>query len=129
MATIDGLTTVLGNMQNVTAKTIAAVADATEISAIRAANHAKAGHAVPEQAHAAGRYANRTSILTNSIIPDLVQANAQIVEADVTTNVEYGPYVEFGIHGKSGYPFMRPGLESQRKEFPKEVARAVNGNL
>ena len=31
--------------------------------------------------------------------------------AHVGTAVEYGPYVEFGVYGRPGQPFLRPALD------------------
>lgn len=43
--------------------------------------------------------------------------------ADVGTNVEYAPHVEYGTVNQTAQPFMKPAREKTRREFPETVAK------
>lgn len=45
------------------------------------------------------------------------------LSADVGTNVEYAPHVEYGTVTQSAQPYMRPARERVRREFPDTVAK------
>lgn len=47
--------------------------------------------------------------------------------AEVGTNVEYGPAVEFGARGRAGKPFLGPAWEAVRPRFERDIERAVKG--
>ena len=119
---LQGLNATLARMMGVNSEMVKRISVAVETSAIRVANHAKAGH-TPGEGHAAGRYENQTSNLTNSIIPQLMKADKNSVEASVSTVMEYAPKVEVS------HPYMGPALVSQEKEFKQEVEKAIHGNV
>lgn len=124
-----GLKKVLSNLKNVQQSTIDRVADAVEHTAVLVANHAKSKHE-KGFAHAVGRYENKTTNLTNSIMPELTRADKHIVEAMVHTNKDYAIKVEMGSPetNRKKYPFMEPALFSQKDEFTKRVRKAIHGN-
>lgn len=43
--------------------------------------------------------------------------------ADVATNVEYAPHVEFGTVKQEAQPFMTPAREAAVRDFPDTVAK------
>jgi HK97 gp10 family phage protein len=67
------------------------------------ANAAKAGGIVIE-AEAKRRVARKTSTLFRSIHTEVVTQSADSATVSIGTNVEYGPYLEYGtgIHGPKG---------------------------
>lgn len=119
---VDGLKALLARMTAVNIEMVKRVKVAVETSAIRVANHAKAGH-IPGEGHAAGRYENQTTNLTNSIIPQVTKADKDSVEASVSTIMDYGPKVEVS------HPYFGPALVSQEKEFKEGVKKAIHGNV
>ena len=129
---IQGLDKLLLKMKGVSEDMIKRVTKAVDTTAIRIANHAKAGH-TPGQGHGMGRYENRTTNLTNSIIPTMTHVGADFIEAvvkptdnpaltaSVSAIMEYGPKVEVA------YPFMLPAEESQREAFKTRLKAAIRG--
>ena len=49
------------------------------------------------------------------------------LEAEVGTNVEYAPYVEFGTSEQSAQPFMRPALDKAITQLNKDMAKTLGG--
>ena len=49
------------------------------------------------------------------------------LEAEVGTNVEYAPYVEFGTSKQSAQPFMRPALDKAITQLNKDMAKTLGG--
>lgn len=129
---IEGVEALLLKMKGITKEIIERVTKVVDTAAIRVANHAKAGH-TPGEGHAAGRYENQTSNLTNSIIPRDTQITGSIISAIVapTNNpalkvplsvvMEYAPKVEVS------HPFMKPAEVSQEKEFKRNFVKAIRG--
>lgn len=105
------------------------VVDAVEQTSVDIANHAKAGHA-GNMAHANGRYRNRTTNLTNSIIPHLLRADYKEVDGIVLASENYAYWVEFGttVNIRTGlpnrpYPFMQPAIIACNKNFLDRLSR------
>ncbi len=129
---IQGLEALLLKMKGVSKEMVKRVTKVVDTTAIRVANHAKAGH-TPGEGHAAGRYENRTTNLTNSIIPRKTQISGDIITAIIapTDNaaltvplsvvMEYAPKIEVS------HPFMKPAELSQEKAFKDNFAKAVRG--
>ena len=65
----------------------------------------------------------RTGNLRRSIHSEIESTTANQAVARVGTNVEYGPYVEFGTRRMSARPFLRPALDEKGPE-----AQAVIGD-
>lgn len=129
---IEGMEALLLKMKGISKEIVKRVTKVVDTAAIRVANHAKAGH-TPGEGHAAGRYENQTTNLTNSIIPRATQISGDIITAIIapTDNpalrvplsvvMEYGPKVEVS------HPFMRPAEESQRAAFKSNFNAAIRG--
>ena len=49
------------------------------------------------------------------------------LEAEVGTNVEYAPCVEFGTSKQSAQPFMRPALDKAITQLNKDMAKTLGG--
>ena len=49
------------------------------------------------------------------------------LEAEVGTNVEYAPSVEFGTSKQSAQPFMRPALDKAITQLNKDMAKTLGG--
>ena len=127
MKHITGIETVLRKITGVSQDVVDRVTRATEITSVLVANHAKADH-TRGLAHAAGRYENQTTNLTNSIVPRLIQSDKNAVVSVVFTNKEYAPKVELGTAKSKPYPFMMPALKSQQSQYKKAVEKAIHGN-
>lgn len=127
MAGVSGLQTVLARLRGVTPEMVARVKKATEITSVLVANHAKDKHK-KGFAHAISRYENQTTNLTNSIMPQLIQADVNAVVSVVSTNKTYAPKVEFGSAKTRPYPFMMPALMSQQQKYKQRIEQAINGN-
>ena len=57
-----------------------------------------------------------TGLLRNSL-----QTKVEGLKATVGTNVEYGPYQEFGTRHQKGKAFLTPAADEEKKDFQKEV--------
>jgi HK97 gp10 family phage protein len=68
-----------------------------------------------------------TGRLRASITHRLTSKTGKASYAEVGTNVEYGPYLEFGTSRSKGkkHPFMTPALEMNRAAIEKSIAEAV----
>ena len=64
------------------------------------------------QQDASRRINNVTGTLSNSI-----GFKVRGDEVSVGTNVEYAPYVEYGTSRSKPYPYLRPALDSKRREL------------
>ena len=49
------------------------------------------------------------------------------LEAEVGTNVEYAPYVEFGTSKQSAQPFMRPALDKAITQLNRDMSKTLGG--
>jgi hypothetical protein len=105
-------------------KAVRRLAEAIEKTCVDVSNHAKAGHA-GNQAHMNARYQNRTSTLTRSIMPELVEARPDRVVGIVFTNIEYAPFVELGTVRNRPYPFLYPALQHGKPILQDRVRRAI----
>lgn len=124
MQYIAGVQKVLNNLAIQKLDTLRRVADAVDQSALKVANHAKAGHE-GAMAHADQRYQNKTGTLTRSITPELTKASQQMVEAQIFSNIEYAPNVELGTGKTRPYPFLFPALQANQGDFKTRVAKAA----
>lgn len=70
-----------------------------------------------------------TGRLRASITHRLTSKVGKASYAEVGTNVEYGPYLEFGTSRSKGkkHPFMTPALEMNRAKIEKAIADAIKG--
>ena len=60
----------------------------------------------------------------NSLNSQLVSATDQSAEAEVGTNAEYGPALEFGTARMAARPFMRPAVD-EHEDSVMDAATAV----
>lgn len=68
------------------------------------------------------RFLTRTGILRNAIKIERAKRDGSGWRSDVFVAVRYADQVEY-----QGYPFMRPALETNRREITRRVAAAVRG--
>lgn len=47
----------------------------------------------------------------------------------VGTNVEYAEYVEYGVRGRPGQPYMRPGIDLNRRNLMRRLAELVKAQI
>jgi len=124
MQYIAGVEKVMNNLMRQKDKNLDQISEAVDQSALKVANHAKAGH-VGAMAHADQRYQNQTGTLTRSITPQLTKVRFKIIEAQVFSNVEYAPNVELGTGKTQPYPFLFPALQANQEDFKARVAKAA----
>jgi phage gpG-like protein len=80
--------------------------------------------------HTASSAPNPPRVDTGRLI-NSVKALINRLEAFVGTNVEYGPYLEFGTRGKDGVgkiearPWLFPAFERQRRNFVNRLREAM----
>ena len=48
---------------------------------------------------------------------------------EVSTNIEYAPYVEFGTSKMRAQPYMQPAIDETRKEFPDLIKGGLASRL
>ena len=58
-----------------------------------------------------------------------IQHEAEKEEAVVYTNVEYGPYVEYGTNKMKSQAYMRPALYNNKKRIVEVFRKVLNDNL
>lgn len=54
---------------------------------------------------------------------------AGIVQAETGTNVEYGPYVEFGTYKQRAKPHLRPALDENTDKIQRAIGLALKREL
>ena len=74
------------------------------------------------QKDAKAKVPRRTSRLHNSIKNYAEDGGFTSI---IETNVEYGPYVEFGTVKMSAQPFMMPAFEKHSKKLMKELDKML----
>lgn len=67
----------------------------------------------------------RVPVLTGTLRRSITNAplTGQTAVA-VGTNVEYGPYVEYGTSRMAAQPYLRPAMDEDGQEAAQEIARA-----
>ena len=120
MKYVTGVEKVQANLARSINRKIARIIEAVEMTAVDVRNHAAEGHQ-GDRAHMEGRYANRTTNLTNSLAVSPPQIDVSGVEVIVFAGMEYAPYVEHR------YPFMFPALEANRGVFKERMKHAMRG--
>lgn len=115
---VSGKDKVIRNIRKVLRRKFRGTVLAVEVTSVKVAEHAKAGH--DAHAHAIGRYVNRTALLTRSILPQMGPVTKQKVTATVCASMEYAKDVELGTHTSRAYPFMTPAL-TENAEFFKKI--------
>jgi hypothetical protein len=104
---------------------------ALEIAQNEVVIHAKANHKAPppEGGHPDQRYYDRTARLTNSIRPEKVKVDAEILIANVLAGtpglVEYAAAIEFGTPRSRAYAFLGPALAENENKILAILAGAV----
>lgn len=116
MVSIGGQDEVNKNIRRVSDELFERIINHVGATGDKVANHAKADHTAGF-AHAVGRYANRTTNLTNSISAQMTRADRARVESIAFAAREYAPLVELGGNGRRAYPFMFPALVSEQQNF------------
>lgn len=116
MVTIGGQDQVNRNIRRVADDMLKRIINHVGATGEKVATHAKSDH-TRGFAHAVERYENQTTNLTNSIMAQMTQADANRVESIIFAAREYAPLVELGGNGRSAYPFMWPALVSEQQNF------------
>lgn len=66
-----------------------------------------------------------TGFLRRSFIMDIIDKGHT---GRVTSNVEYGPYVEYGTFKQAAQPYMRPAIKYIRPLFLNDMKKLLKGN-
>jgi len=125
---------VILNLLAAKSDTFRRVREAIEKTAVRMANHARAGHLKGSNPHAYQRYENQTANLTNSIFPG--GGLNQPVKWETVTEQEIvglfgvneaapGAVMEYAPHVEERYPFIFPAAIENVERFKQEVANAA----
>lgn len=69
------------------------------------------------------RVAVKTGRLRNSITHEITEGGLNAV---VGTNVEYGPYIEFGTRRMRARPYLFPAFEEERPRYMERLKRALS---
>lgn len=117
---LKGTETVLARMQRVRDAAINDAIVAVEQTCADICKHAKDGHA-GNMAHASGRYKNRTSNLTNSIVPLEPVIDNGVITGYAAAMMEYAAFVELGTSRSRPYPYMFPAMAANRDTFKKRM--------
>lgn len=90
-------------------------------------NAVRAG-SLPIQNTAVVRCPKKSGNLSRSIHTEITGTNTY-VQADIGTDVEYAPYVEFGTIHQSAQPYLRPAFDEQKDNAIKEIGDALKAQL
>jgi hypothetical protein len=132
MSEVMGQLDVAKNLLALKSRTFKRVIEAVEKTAVRMANHARAGHEHGSNPHARSRYENQTSNLTNSIFPggpegmqweelseDRVVGLFGVNSAAAGSVMVYAPIIE------EKYPFIWPAAVANIESFKQGLAEAA----
>lgn len=120
MKLIAGTAEILAELAKQRDKLVAAVAEATEQTAVQVSVHAASDHTTGF-GHAVGRYENQTTTLTRSLLqsPKPVKVAPDEVIYSVGSNVEYAAPVEMA------YPYLWPALVAHQDKFKGNIRGAL----
>lgn len=91
-------------------------------------NAVRAG-ALPIQNAAITKAPIRSGDLRRSIHTEIVNTSATHAEAEIGTDLEYAPFVEFGTRYMSAQPYLRPAFDTQTDAAKREIAAALKAQL
>lgn len=69
-----------------------------------------------------------TGNLKRSISTTITESSDGI-KAEVSTNVEYAPHVEFGTSRQQAQPFFNPAYEAQKAQFESDMERVLRDGV
>lgn len=70
-----------------------------------------------------------TGNLRRSLHSELVNTSNTHAEADIGTDVEYAPFVEFGTSKQAAQPYLRPAFDTQQNAAIKEIGDALKAQI
>jgi hypothetical protein len=116
-------------------ETFRKVVTAVEKTAVRMANHAKAGHEHGSDPHSRSRYENQTGNLTASIFPVGGSQQMQfekLTESEVVglfgvNGAAVGAVMEYAPEVEERYPFIWPAAVANIERFKQEIAACAPG--
>jgi len=129
---VIGVTELNMNMATFARDAVRLLNKAAFSGAVLIQNEAKSGHG--PDAHARGRYEDKTSNLTNSIQAERPKTFGAKIISVIVAGLEYAAPVELGgtykpPNGKAwrsaAYPFMFPAMESQKRSVLDLVVRLI----
>lgn len=130
-AQVIGDKEVIRRILSLKSRTFKRVVEAVEKTAVRMAQHAKAGHEHGSDPHSRNRYENQTSNLTNSIGPSDGQP-MQFERLDEDTiiglfgvNEQLSAVMDYAPDVEERYPFIWPAAVSQMDQFEKDIQAAA----
>lgn len=118
-ALIVGSEQVVLNLKNRGIQAITRVREAVEVTTMQVVIAAQANH--DGDAHAMSRYKNVSSLLTNSMRPDIIKADTQSVIGQASANREYAADVELGTPRNKAYPYMYPALVTEGAKLAQNI--------
>lgn len=132
MVAVTGDKEVVQKMLLMKSRVFRAVVRAVEQSAVRMANHAKAGHEHGSNPHARNRYENQTGNLTSSIFPGGPEgmkfeelSEDRIVGLFGVGANSAGSPMEYAAQVEERYPFIWPAAMANMRNFKNAVRDAV----
>jgi len=131
-ALITGDQEVVRKLLSLKSKTFKRVVEAVEKTAVRMANHAKAGHEHGGSPHSQNRYENQTSNLTNSIGPgggmpmEFERMDEDMIIGLFGINEQLSAVMDYAPSVEERYPFIWPAAVANIEQFEKDVAAAAS---
>ena len=95
------------------------------ILAEAAADHASAEAAAELAEIAKDEVPVRDGLLKSSIVDGKIKTGVY----EVSTNVEYAPWVEFGTSKMRAQPYMQPAIDVMQKKFPSLIKGGLASRL
>jgi len=95
---------------------------AVDATGAQVVNDAKAHH--ESGAHSAGRYENKTTLLTNSMMSRTKADRAGVTSA-ASANRDYAADVELGSEDNRPYPYMYPALVGNMDLFIQNLKKVL----
>jgi len=130
-AVITGDKEVIRKILSLKSRTFKRVTEAVEKTAVRMANHAKAGHEHGGNPHAQNRYENQTSNLTNSISPgganpmQFERMDEDMIIGLFGVNEQLSAVMEYAADVEERYPFIWPAAVANMDQFEKDIQAAA----
>jgi len=128
---VSGDKEVIRRLLSLKSQTFRRVVEAVEKTAVRMANHAKAGHEHGGNPHAQNRYENQTSNLTNSIGPgggqpmEFERLDEDMVIGLFGVNEQLSAVMDYAPDVEERYPFIWPAAVANIDQFEKDIQAAA----
>lgn len=132
---VSGDKQVIRRLLTLKSRTFKRVVEVVEKTAVRMANHAKAGHEKGSDPHSRNRYENQTSNLTNSIGPggfnpmEYEKLDEDMIIGLFGVNEQLSAVMDYAPEVEERYPFIWPAAVAYMDQFEKDIQAAAKPRI